>query len=76
MRTSNDTDAKMLHEIMQPLNVIQMACGNIRVTVARGSNDDAQYIINKVARIEEQIARATQLLVELQNRYDDPARTS
>ena len=76
MRTSNDTDAKMLHEIMQPLNVIQMACGNIRATVARGSNDDAQYIINKVARIEEQIARATQLLVELQNRYDDPARTS
>lgn len=60
----------MLHDIMQPLNIIRLACGNIRVKMANGSNEDAQYIIDKMVRIEEQVVRAAQLLQELQDRYE------
>lgn len=30
MRGLPEIDAKTLHEIMQPLNIIRLSCGNIR----------------------------------------------
>ena len=65
MGTLHETDVEKLHQIIQPLNVIQLACGNIRVRMSRNANDDSLYVIDKVERIEEQLARATQLLQEL-----------
>ena len=60
----------MLHDIMQPLNIIRLSCGNIRAKMATGSNEHAQYVIDKMVRIEEQVIRASQLLQDLQDRYE------
>ena len=76
MHSSKDTDAKILHEIMQPLNVIRLSCGNIRVKMSSYSSADAQYLIQKIVRIEEQVMRATQLLQDLKTRNDDHQATN
>lgn len=65
MGSIHETDVEKLHQIVQPLNVIQMTCGNIRVRMSCNASDDARYVIDKVERIEGQLARATQLLQEL-----------
>ena len=61
----HETDLEKLHQLVQPLNVIQMTCGNIRVRLSHAGSEDASYVIAKVERIEEQLARATQLLQEM-----------
>lgn len=71
MGTLHETDVEKLHQIVQPLNVIQMTCGNIRVRMSGNASDDALYVIDKVERIEGQLARATQLLQELTESADD-----
>ena len=68
---SQGPDAEKLHQIIQPLNVIQMSCGNIRTHMLRDANIDPQYVIDKVDRIEEQIARAMQLLQDVSQPIDD-----
>jgi nitrogen fixation/metabolism regulation signal transduction histidine kinase len=66
-----EIDAKMLHEIMQPLNIIRLSCGNIRARMGGYSVDDAEYLIAKLMRIEEQVVRATELLQDLKTRNAD-----
>ena len=52
-----------LHQLMQPLNIIMLSCGNIRVRIAKTLNDaDAEYLNAKLDRIEEQVTRLNQLL--------------
>lgn len=57
-----------IHDIKQPLNVIRLACGNIRARLtSRMPEDDAAYLSNKLDRIEHQIERAAELLDALKN---------
>lgn len=52
-----------LHELMQPLNIIRLCCGNIRDKVVRHIEEDqAAYLAAKLARIEEQVVRLNELL--------------
>jgi nitrogen fixation/metabolism regulation signal transduction histidine kinase len=71
MRGLQEIDAKTLHEIMQPLNIIRLSCGNIRARMAGYSAEDAEYLIAKLMRIEEQVVRATELLQDLKTRNED-----
>ena len=66
-----ELDDKALHEIMQPLNIILLSCGNIRARIAGYSAEDAEYLIAKLMRIEEQVVRATELLQDLKTRNED-----
>jgi hypothetical protein len=56
---------------MQPLNIIRLSCGNIRARMGNASTEDAEYLIAKVLRIEEQVVRATELLQNLKAQDDD-----
>ena len=71
MKKLQNVDAKILHDIMQPLNIIRLSCGNIRARMGNSSTDDAEYLIAKVMRIEEQVVRATELLQNLKTQVDD-----
>ena len=66
-------DAKTLHDVLQPLNIIRLSCGNIRARIGKYSTDDTEYLIAKVMRIEEQVVRATELLQDFRKRNDDDA---
>lgn len=66
-----EEQAKMLHEIMQPLNIIRLSCSNIRTRMSNNSSEHSDYIFQKMERIEEQVIRATQLLQEMKT--DDEA---
>ena len=65
MRKIDEHDAKILHDIMQPLNIIRLSGGNIRARMGSYSTGDAEYLLAKVMRIEEQVVRATELLQDL-----------
>jgi nitrogen fixation/metabolism regulation signal transduction histidine kinase len=71
MRGLQEIDAKTLHEIMQPLNIIRLSCGNIRARMGGYSAEDAEYLIGKLTRIEEQVVRATELLQDLKRHNAD-----
>jgi hypothetical protein len=73
MSRLQELDAKALHDIMQPLNIIRLSCGNIRARMAGYSADDAEYLFAKLMRIEEQVVRAAELLQNLKKRNDDDA---
>lgn len=73
MSGHREMDAEALHAVMQPLNIIRLSCGNIRTRVGTYSTDDAEYLIAKLMRIEEQVVRATELLQDLRKRNDDDA---
>lgn len=70
MSKTTEDQAKMLHEVMQPLNIIRLSCSNIRARIANNPGDHSEYILQKMERVEEQIVRATQLLQELKTSYD------
>lgn len=78
MPTPSSQQSKLLHEIMQPLNIIRLSCGNVRVRIASQTGEDAEYLLKKMERIEEQIVRATELLQELkhENERDGDAEDS
>ncbi len=73
MRGLQEIDAKTLHEIMQPLNIIRLSCGNIRARMGGYSAEDAEYLVAKLTRIEEQVVRATELLQDLKRHNADGA---
>jgi hypothetical protein len=51
-----------LHELRQPLNVIGLATGNLRAALCPGlSREQAEYLVAKLDRIDEQVARVAQL---------------
>jgi hypothetical protein len=70
MTRMNGKDAKILHDIVQPLNIIRLSCGNIRTRMGSYSTGDAEYLFAKLMRIEEQVVRATELLQDLK-KHDD-----
>lgn len=70
MTEMNEKDAKTLHDIMQPLNIIRLSCGNMRARIGGHSTGDTEYLLAKVMRIEEQVVRATELLQDLK-KHDD-----
>lgn len=54
---------RYLHDLKQPLNVMSLACGNIRDRIGRAlSADDAEYLDRKLARIEGQVQRAADMI--------------
>lgn len=70
MRRLSEKDEKTLHEIMQPLNIIRLSCGNIRAKISNCDCEDTEYIIEKMVRIEDQMVRAAQLLQKLHRSLD------
>lgn len=66
MRKPDGTDRPTLHEVMQPLNIILLSCGNVRARVANLRNGDADYLVKKMERIEQQAIRVRQVLQEYQ----------
>lgn len=71
MQSLNELDSKTLHEIMQPLNIIRLSCGNIRARVSNRPSEDSDYLIEKMVRIEEQVMRATKMLQDLKRRDEN-----
>jgi hypothetical protein len=65
MSKTTEEQEKMLHEIMQPLNIIRLSCSNVRTRISNNSGDHTDYIVQKMERIEEQVIRATQLLQDM-----------
>lgn len=58
--------ADCLHELRQPLNVIGLATGNLRSALCPGlSREQADYLVAKLDRIDEQVARVATLADEL-----------
>jgi nitrogen fixation/metabolism regulation signal transduction histidine kinase len=54
-----------LHELMQPLNIIRLCCGNIRDRIGQKLEEaDAEHLASKLGRIEEQVVRMNELLRE------------
>lgn len=64
-----ECDAKVqecLHELRQPLNVIGLATGNLRSALCPGlGKEQADYLIAKLDRIDEQVARIASLADQL-----------
>ncbi|WP_374591029.1 histidine kinase dimerization/phospho-acceptor domain-containing protein [Novosphingobium sp.] len=51
------------HDLRQPLNVISLAVANLRARLGpRLEQADADYLNEKLDRIEQQLARASDLL--------------
>ncbi len=71
MQSLNELDSKTLHEIMQPLNIIRLSCGNIRARMSNRPSEDSDYLIEKMVRIEEQVMRATKMLQDLKRRDEN-----
>lgn len=71
MSDLNEMSATTLHDVMQPLNIIRLSCGNIRTRMLRNPGEDTNYVIEKMDKIEQQVLRATQLLQEIKQRNGD-----
>jgi hypothetical protein len=71
MSAMNEKEAKILHDLMQPLNIIRLSCGNMRARMGSYSSKDTEYLVAKVTRIEEQVVRAAELLQDLKKRNED-----
>ncbi len=61
LATLREMLTSVAHELNQPLNVIRMAAGNVRRKVSKGTAD-AEYLNNKLKRIEERTARAADII--------------
>lgn len=62
MSLGNDP-AKRSHDLRQPLNVISLAVANLRARLAPNLGEaDRSYLNEKLDRIEQQVARAVQIL--------------
>jgi nitrogen fixation/metabolism regulation signal transduction histidine kinase len=54
---------KFIHDLRQPLNVINLAVSNLRVRLSdRLTERDQAYLEVKLARIEQQVVRITEML--------------
>lgn len=71
MKSLNELDSNTLHEIMQPLNIIRLSCGNIRARISNHPSENSDYLVEKMVRIEEQVVRATKLLQDLKRRDEN-----
>jgi hypothetical protein len=48
-----------------------LSCGNIRARISNRPGEEADYLIEKMVRIEEQVMRATKLLQDLKRRDEN-----
>ncbi len=56
------------HDIRQPLNIIRLATGNVRIRIVPLlDGDDARYLIEKLDRMERQVDRAAEMVDALKN---------
>lgn len=61
-----ETNRVGMHDLTQPLNVIRLATGNIRIRILpQLGAAEADYLANKLKRIDLQIDRAAALLAQL-----------
>jgi PAS domain S-box-containing protein len=61
LATLGEMATSVAHELNQPLNIIRMAAGNSRRKMSEGIAD-AEYLNDKLLRIEEQTARAATII--------------
>lgn len=55
--------ATLAHELRQPLNIIRLACANLRGRLLPVlDQEEGAYIESKLGRIEQQVTRMTELL--------------
>lgn len=55
--------APSVHDMRQPLNIVQLACANLRARFAHDLDGaQAAYLEAKISRIEEQVARLDAML--------------
>lgn len=55
-----------LHDLKQPLNVISLTVGNLRNRAGdQGLSLDPDYLFDKLARIEQQVDRASSMIEAL-----------
>ena len=71
MDQTNKINMKSFHQLIQPLNIIRLSCGNILARMSHHTGEDSQYIIKAIGRIEEQVIRATQILHKLEERDEE-----
>ena len=65
-----------LHELRQPLNVIGLATGNLRAALCPAlSREQADYLIAKLDRIDQQVARVAELADQLAEASNDALAT-
>jgi len=63
---SDNLVSDCLHELRQPLNVIGLATGNLRSALCPGlGKEQADYLIAKLDRIDEQVSRVAMLAEQL-----------
>lgn len=61
--TAGGNSTSKTHDLRQPLNVISLAVANLRARLAPSlSAEDQDYLVQKLDRIEQQIARAAEIL--------------
>lgn len=61
--TEGSDPAKLTHDLRQPLNVVSLAVANLRARLGpRLGGEDAAYLSEKLDRIEQQVARAAEIL--------------
>jgi nitrogen fixation/metabolism regulation signal transduction histidine kinase len=69
---NSENGGSKLHQLMQPLNIIRLSCGNIRVRIAKALDEEnAEYLNAKLDRIEEQVTRLNQLLQDQKTEITD-----
>jgi PAS domain S-box-containing protein len=63
LATLGEMATSVAHELNQPLNVIRMAAGNSRRRIKSNKvNNDTEYILEKLVRIEGQTSRAAAII--------------
>jgi nitrogen fixation/metabolism regulation signal transduction histidine kinase len=64
--SSSPVPRELLHDLMQPLNVIRLSLGNIRNRIGpRLGAQDAAYLAEKLDRMEQQVERASAMIDSL-----------
>lgn len=54
---------QLMHDLRQPLNVISLAVSNLRVRLSgRLAEHDQGYLEAKLAKIDQQVVRVTEIL--------------
>jgi signal transduction histidine kinase len=61
LATLGEMSTSVAHELNQPLNVIRMAAANVRRKISKGTADP-EYLNDKLVRIEDQTARAAEII--------------
>lgn len=66
LATLGEMATNTAHELNQPLGAIAMTVGNLTAQLAQGSGADPDHLSAKLARIERNVARARQIIENMQ----------